>query len=308
MARDVTLRAAYQDLAGDETFELWLKHESDAWLLGMTGDVELAEDGTQDFVLLTLTAGDTYVAQLRLKRAGRYRTGYLSGNPDAWPAQSRCEFTPGALEGVGAPFIVSAIWSRTSSVSQKIAVTITPDNDDIDINVYRDGVLIGTVEAPHVGDVEYNDVDPPLGVEYEYTAAHVVSGGLIGTVSGPEDCFAGPLPPTGFVQTSSPTNYGSYEVTWDDDGRDNRIEDDYLCVATDWALVTGGAAVVTGPLTETKESTETPAGGTQAVAFHARIRATETAFTVDDVSDWVMITIDMEIDDPDDDTNFDTCP
>lgn len=307
MARDVTLRAYYTDLAGDETFELWLKHESDAWLLGMTGDVVLDVDH-QDFTLLTLTTGDTYVAQLRLKRAGRYRTGYLSGNPDTWPAQSRCEFTPGALEGVGAPLAVSTIWSRTSSVSQKIAFTITPDNDAIDLNVYRDGILIGTVAAPHVGDVIYNDVDPTIAIEYEYTAAHVVSGGLIGPVSAPLDCFAGPLPPTGFVQTSAPSTYGEYTVDWDNDGRNNRIEDDYLCVATAWALVTGGAAVVGGPLTETKEPTALPAGGTQAIALHARIRATETAFTVDDVSDWVMINIDMEIDDPDDNTNFDTCP
>jgi hypothetical protein len=307
MARDVTLRAVYSDLAGDETYELWLKHESDPWLLGVTGDVVLDVDH-QDFTLLTLTAGDTYVAQLRLKRAGRYRTGYLSGNPDAWPAQSRCEFTPGALEGVGAPLAVSAVWSRTSSVSQKIAFTITPDDPDIDLNVYRDGILVGTIAAPHVGDVVYNDVDPTIAVEYEYTAAHVVSGGLIGPVSGPQDCFAGPLPPVGFVQTSGPTTYGEYTVDWLDDGRSNRIEDDYLCVATAWALVTGGAAVTTGPLTETKEPTALPAGGTQAVAFHARIRATETAFTVDDVSDWVTINIDMEIDDPDDNTNFDTCP
>lgn len=307
MSRDVTLRAVYQDLAGDETYELWLKHDTDAWILAVTGDVVLTM-GHQDHTLLTLVTGDPYAAQLRLKRAGRYRTGYLSGNPDAWPAQSRCEFVPGALEGVGAPTIDSAIWSRTSDVSQKIQLTITPDDNDIDIAIYRDGVEHVVVAAPFVGAFTYDDVNPTIATEFEYTAAHKVSGGLLGAFSAPVDCFAGPLPPTGFVQTSGPTTYGEYTVDWDNDGRTNRIEDDYLCVATSWALVTGGAAVIAGPLIETKEPTALPAGGTQGVVFNARIRAEVTAFTVTDVSDWETIAIAMEIDDPDDDTNFDTCP
>jgi len=308
MPRDIVLRAFYQDLVGDETFELWVQHESDGWVLSIVGEVVVAS-GHQDFSLFSLVSGDTYTAQIRLKRSGRYRTGYLSGDPDSWPSASRCEFVTGALEGVGAPTINSGTWSRTSSISQKIELNITPDDNAVDIAVYRDDVQIGVASAPFFGAFSFEDIDPTLGAEYAYIVKHiVVLSGLTGPSSNEVDVFSGPLPIAGFVMSSGPTDYGEYEIDWTSDARTYRAEDDYLCVGTTYSLLTGGAALVTGPHTETKEPTALPVGGTQSIFFHCRMRAEVTAFTVTDVSDWTTITITMEIDDPDDDTGFNTCP
>lgn len=308
MARDVTLRATFQELVGDETYEFWLQHEDDEWELNQAGDVELTM-GHQDYLIPGLIAGDNYAAQVRLKRAGRYRVGYLTSNPDSWPAQSRCDFVPGALVGVGAPVINSATWSRTAVDSQKIAVNVTPDDINVDVAIFRDGVEIAVVPAPLASPFTYDDVDPPIATEYTYTAFHKTTGGLYGPISNSVDTYSGPPAIAGFVQTSAVDNYGTYEVNWTDDGRTYQLQDDYLCVGTTYAFQVGGeAGFVTGPHEVGKEIEVIPEGATQAISFHCRMRPKVTAFTVEDFGPWTEITIDMEIDDPDDNTNFNTCP
>lgn len=309
MARDVTLRATYDELVGDETYEVWLKHESDAWGLEDTGDV-VPDDDHQDFVLLGLTAGDDYIAQLRLKRAGRYRTGYLTSDPDTWPEGSRAEFTPGALEDAGAPEITDGVWARTSSSATNTTLTVNPDPDSLtlDIKILRDGVEIGTISAPHAGDgLTFVDTDPPLGSDHEYIAAHT-AGFLDGPSSSPFHVFGGPLAPTSFVRVTASDAYGTYEVSWDDlgSGYKYRLQDDFLCPAVYTAVIGPPGTMTGGSLEVHAESTEIPVGDTQAVAFHCRIRAEVTAFTITDVSGYEVVLIEMliEADNPD----YSTCP
>jgi hypothetical protein len=301
MARDVTLRVTYADLVGDESYELWLQHVPDAWALEDTGDVDPDIDQHQDFLLPILVSGDDYVAQFRLKRAGRYRTGYVLSNPDAWPAASRLEFTPGALVGVDAPTIVSATWSRTSSVATKIAVVITPDDAAIDLHVLRDGAIIGTIAAPHVGDVTFNDNDPELAVVHTYTAAHT-AGFLDGPLSVSVDCFAGPLPPTALARTSADDSFGKYTCTWESGSTTVRFQDDFLCDTIYATYHVGTEEIFERQI----ETAEIPDHGVQRAHFHARVRREITAFTVTDVSDW--ITLNVECDIYDDNLDFHSCP
>lgn len=301
MSRDVTLRATMSDLVGDETYELWLKHESADWALFATGDVDVDEEYEQDFVLQELVDGDDYVAQIRLKRAGRYRVGYLTANPDTWPSASRCEFIPGALEGVGAPTIASGVWERTDADSTQITLTITPDDVTKDLKILRDGVEIGTVVAPLTA---YIDHDPTLGVNHVYIAKHTV-GFLDSNPSAPFDVFAGPPVPADASMTSAPDDYGAYTLGWDADGEAVRGQHDFLCDGTYVNSFVGGPTTASTK-DVTIEVTEMPPGATQTANFHARVRREVTTFGITDVSDWVVINIAMLIDDPN--TDYHSCP
>ncbi len=301
-SRDVTIQWTGNDEAGDETYELWLKHADDAWELDQTGDVALDIDSHQSFLVSTLIEGDTYTVQIRQQRAGRYRAGYLTADPDTWPSQSRVTFVPGALVGVGAPVINSATWERTSSSTTDIALSINADDLTKDLKVFRDGVLITTLTAgPFTNPIAYTDHDPPLGVSHEYTARHTASS-LDGPLSAPLDCFAGPLPPTSVSQTSLTSHFGSYTIDWDDDGVDTDVEDDFLCADT----FVNQTTTDTPPYERFVEMDIIPDHGTVAADFHARVRARVTAFTITDVSDWATIAIECQI--YDDNTAFNSCP
>lgn len=304
MARDVTLQATMDELVGDETYELWLKHNTDAWELQDTGDVDIDIDSHQDFLLQSLVQGDDYVAQIRLKRAGRYRVGYITSNPDSWPSGSRCEFTPGALEGIDAPTIVSGAWARLDVDSTRITLTITPFDAAKDIKVLRDSVEVGIIEAPHLGDVTYQDDDPTLGVNHVYTAKHTV-GFLDSDPSAPLNVFAGPPVPDSVSRTSPDDQYGHYQLAWDADSETVRGQDDFLC-DTVYVDSIGGGPTTASTADIVIEGTETPPGGTQSVSFHARVRREVTSFSVTDVSDWVTVAVTMLIDD--DNTDYHSCP
>lgn len=307
MTRTIVTQFNSNEVIGDETYEVWLKHESDPWALVDAGDVE---SPTQQFTLPGLIDGDHYAMQVRMTRAGRYRVGYLSADPETWPAGSRLEFTVGSLIDVGAPTLDAVDdWVRVDADHTKFTVHITPNDTTQDLQLLRDNVVVHTFAAPLASPIVYDDVDPPLNANHTWKARHI-AGTLVGPTSGTITKYAGPPPVLGFNQTSVFDNYGNYTVGWTDDGRTVRIEDDYLCVATSFVGLTGSPYVGGGggTHTEQKETTEIPEGAVQSIAFHARIRAEVTTFGVTDVSDWDEILIQMTIDDPDDDTNFNTCP
>jgi hypothetical protein len=305
MARDVTLRATASDLVGDETYELWLKHETDAWFLEASGVLSVDIDNQEDFLLSTLVEGAHYVAQMRLKRAGRYRAGYLTSDPDTWPSESRVEFIPGALEGVDAPVMNSATWSRTSSIATRVTISINAADVTKDIKVYRDGGYIATISQPHTNPITFIDNNPALAVNHAYTAKHTV-GFLDGPESTPVECFAGPLPPSAFVRTSPDSQYGKYDLSWSAGGDDVQVQDDFLCVDVFSNQISGPGTTTASVLTVFKELTLSPPGATQTADFHARGRRYTTSFTVTDVSDWAVAEIIMLIDDPNADYN--SCP
>lgn len=281
MSRLVTVRYTFQELVGDETYELWLKHETDPWVLYATGVIALTS-GHQDFQLDELVDGDDYITQIRLIRSARYRLAYQPSDPGVWPVSSKITFNAGALTSAGAPTLTGGAWTRTSGASQKITVTVEGDDDAIDLDLYRDGVVIHTFLGGTLsGPTPYDDVDPPIAAAHIYTARHR-SGTLSGPVSDALSTFAGPPAPEDLLQTSDPTDFGFYTVTWDDLGESTQVEHDFLCPGVFSPLTTTSA----GTRTETLESDVIPTTTTQSATFRVRVRNEVTAFTVTDVSAW----------------------
>lgn len=181
MLRDVTIRQTMHEMLGDEQVEVWLKIGAGAWTLDRTVDVEAGP--TQDFEFLALTADVVHVMQTRAVREGRYRAGYLGGDPDAWPEQSRVEFIPGQ-DPAAAPTIVSASWDDATTTAT-VTVTPNPAHLDLDLELLRDGVVVDTIAAPHVGDVVFETVMASDEAVHNFTARHIVGGGLNGQQSDP---------------------------------------------------------------------------------------------------------------------------
>lgn len=281
MLRDVVIRATLHERIGDETYELWLKPGEDPWALEAVGDVEQVA-ATQDFELLGLTEGVEYVAQLRFKREGRYRAGYLTVDPDTWPAQSRLEFMPGLSSSWGAPVIDAGEWSRTSGVSQKVAIDITPDDDAVDIELLRDGVVVATAVAPHGGPITIDDVDPPQGAYHNYTARHT-DGSSFGPSSNLLAVYPGPQPPSAVDIAQDVGHLGKYDVTW--------TNSPYAGAG----VVTYASSVSSddpGPWTAEVADASSPANvdagcPTDLTEIFARVRTKVTQFGVDDYSEYI---------------------
>lgn len=303
---NVTINAIENEMVGDEFAELWLRRGSDAWELYDT--VAIENDGDQDFVFLGLEADVVHVVQTRSIRDGRYRAGYLSADPDAWPEQSRFAFRPGA-DPAAAPTIAATSWERTAADAQNITVTVTPHASHLDLalQLFRDGELVATVEGPHVGDVDLVDEDPPLAQEHEYTARHVELGVILGDFSAPASQWSGPDAPTGLAEGT--TGFYSYEVTWDApvSGAVTRVQDDYLC-SGNFANrgVTAADETSFSTIALEKESGAASNGNVPA-NFQARARHEVTSFSVTDVSAWTSpVAIEAEM--AADETAFNSCP
>ncbi len=245
------------------------------------------------------------MAQIRLERAGRYRAGYLTSDPDSWPASSRVEFVPGELVGSGAPSIDAGTWERTSGTETAITLTITPDDLAVDLKVLRGGVLLETLAGPFAGPtVEYVDVDPAIAEAHEYTARHT-AGGLDGPLGDPLTVFAGPPAPASLAQTSAPDHFGGYEIAWVSGSVDVRVQDDFLC-ALEYVDVVPVAVTDTEAMEVLYETDLSPDHGTQNVEVHVRVRAEVETFSVLDVSAWVTILVTLDV--YDDNADYGSCP
>lgn len=300
--RTVTIHATTNNLVGDETFEAWLKHAG-AWALVDAGDVEQIAT-TQDFVFPGLIDGDAYSLQLRMKRTGRYRVGYLSSDPDSWPAQSRIDFTPGSLIGVGAPVLTAVDnWERLDVDSSRFVVHITPDDLDTNLELIDNGVLIHTFVAPLTATIDYTVTDPTLNIDHEFKARHI-AGTLGGPMSNIITKYAGIGPVTGFSLSIPSGSFAEYQANWTDDGRRFRLEDDFPCPSTTFYLVDADADL--GFKIVHKGILDTPDGPTLSANVTVRIRAEIDHFSTTDVSDWIEASIAIDIDA--DDTEFGSCP
>lgn len=305
--RNVLLGATWHELYGDETFELWLRHGTGAWALVEEGDVTVGDEEEQQFTLTGLVEGDHYTAQTRLKRNGRYRVGYLTADPDTWPAQSRVDFVAAALEDVEAPTIDSAVWSRTSALATQIALSVTAADTAKGLRLFRNGVQVAEIPGPHVNPVAIIDDEAPLGELHEYVARHFVES-TNGTASAPVECFGGPAPPADFVRTTPDSSYHQYTLTWDADGDDVEPQDDFLCVDTAFQdTAPGDGRITDSTITVFKSLILTPPGATASVSFTARARRYKTTFGVEDVSNWVEVPVTILIDD-DNNEGYNTCP
>lgn len=284
--RDVVITATINEPQGDETYELWLKRGAAPWSLEDVGDVP--DTATQDFEILGLEEAVVHVMQLRMKRQGRYRVGYLTADPDSWPSQSRYEFTPGLSDDIGAPSITDTSWARTSGVLHTTTVEVTPhlDHDDLDIQLLRNGVVIATATAPHGGPVLIDDDNPPSEVLHEYTARHVV-GFLAGPESAVVEQWPGPPAPSALEDISA-SNFYEYEVQWvnGEASAHTQLQDDYsdAGVYVDRALANPAATTQASGVLP-KSSVMAPNGNLNG-KVGTRVRHEWTQFAVTDVSQW----------------------
>lgn len=298
--RSVTLRATWHDMTGDEAVEVWLKRGDDPWELATVDAVDLTE-ATQLFTITGLESDVLHVVQLRASREGRYLAGYLDGDPDEWPEQSRFEFTPGT-SSAGPPTINSAIWARTSSVAQQITVNITAavGSEALDIELYRDGVLLDTIPGPNAAPFDYVDHDPDLAEFHEYKCRHI-DGDLHGDFSNIVNVFAGPIGPVDFMQTGVIPQFYAYEVGWTMGvaGAVTRIRDDWNLGLVQNRALTGVDVTDQAVGGLEKDSAHDPNGN---VLTHTQVEARHELahFTVIDVSEWVAIS--AAIDEADDET------
>lgn len=288
--RDVVLRYTSHEMVGDETVELWLKRGAGDWALESSGLVDTGNPPFMDFEILGLDSGTLHKSQVRVFRDGRYRAGYIGGDPDAWPDQSLLEFIPGA-EAAPAPTIVSAEFERTSGVAHQMNVTVTPNAGalDLDLDLYRDGVFVDTIAGPHVGDVVFVDPMPTIATSVEYTARHRQFT-LDGELSDPLDAFVGPPAPTGLVQVAEISDYYAYHVDWTNVGGDIRVRDNWP-VAGFINRSLHGAGTTHHDQTVEKESAGMEGSDEQVVNCDVEIRHEVTSFAVVDVSDWVSVNV-----------------
>lgn len=304
--RDVVLRWSNADMVGDESYELWLKVGSADWVLFQTGS--LLTEPSQDFTLLDLTEGVAHVAQVRRVRGGRYRSEYLSNNPELWPEASRLEFTPGFDPDFGTPTINGTSWERTSAGSHRITVNATAaaGSEAYTLQLLRSGVVVDEVEGPHVGAVDLHDVDPTIAANHSYTVRHV-AGVLEGPQTAPVVRWAGPDAPTGLAQESG--EWYGYEFSWDapESGAVTEWGDDYLCPSQiDSRGTTAADAVTTGAFSGLEKESALEPNGNAPASFAGYARHKVTTFGVEDVSEWESLTIDTEI--ANDETAFQSCP
>lgn len=286
--RDVVITANINERIGDETYELWLKRGTGPWLLEDTGAVSPSPAATQDFEILGLEEDLAHVMQLRMKRAGRYRTGYLTADPDTWPAQSRYEFTPGLSDDMGAPVLSAISWERTSGVLQTISFTVTPDDLALDVQILRNGVVIDTVSAPHAGAFAYDDENPPQGgsTAHDYTARHS-QGFLTGPLSNELSQWPGPPAPTALEDVSS-SNFYEYTVGWtnSESGAHTQVQDDYSDAGQYVDRVLANPAATSANSGTLPKTSELASNGNLNGKVGTRVRHEWTQFAVTDVSDW----------------------
>lgn len=290
--RNVTLRGTSHEMVGDETVELWLKRGAGDWALEQSAPIDTSNPPFMDWEVLGLESGVQHVAQVRVFRDGRYRAGYIGGDPDAWPAESRIEFIPGA-EAAPAPTIVSAVFERTSGVAHQMNVTVTPNPAalDLDLDLYRDGVFVATIAGPHVGDVVFTDEDPPIASTRTWTARHRQFT-LDGVLSGPLLAWVGPPPPTDLVQVAEFDDYYAYHIDWTNVGGSIRVRDDWQAgPPVNRALL--GSGSTHHDQTLEKESAKSEGADEVITSCSVDIRSEVGSFSVTDVSDWVSVSVDV---------------
>lgn len=164
------------------------------WFLARTVAVSA---GSTQVVRVTqgIEPGRAYLVALRHRRGTLYNAGAEdASNPALWPSVSRGTFET----TVDPPTILGAVWSRTAADAERVTLTIQPvaGLEAVDIEVWRrEGTsgafaLLGTISAPHTGDVEYADttIDGERIYQYAVLTATTIPGAL-GT---PTSVWAGP--------------------------------------------------------------------------------------------------------------------
>jgi len=310
---------AWDDVSpeGDETVEVWLRRDGDAWGASptATASISLAPEVTVD----GLYAGD-YELAIRYKRDGLYSaagtvTGQptydYTGAPDTWPAVSQGAFTV----ATPAPSITSLVWSRQSMSVERVAVTYAGAFVvQILRNTTNDAGTATLIHTASGSSGTYNDDAPGTGeTTVYYFVRHRYPDLTTGPASSGYARWIGPNAPTGLEQIiASPTypaDYYIYTLQWDapNSGATTTVEDQYLCASVYATRGTTAADAVTVSHTVQKDSAMSEDGSEIMAEFDVRARHNQTAFTVTDNGEWAVlpsVAVRIAVDE----TAFNSCP
>lgn len=164
------------------------------WYLAKTVPVSALTN--QTIRIEDLEPGNLYDIALRYRRGLLYNAGASdTDNPDTWPSISQCQTTTTA----DPPTVNSATWSRIDGSTEQIEVDLTPADADEDIEIWRaveiggspgTPVMIDTISAPHVGDVQYQD--QTISGENAYYYYGVTAAAVDSPLSNGVRAWAGP--------------------------------------------------------------------------------------------------------------------
>lgn len=301
--RIITLQWVNNQMAGDELLELW-KKVAGVWSLETTIPVAAIAEQTHEFSGLP---GTTYRFAIRGRRDGSYRTDYQSANPDDWPAVSKLDHTAGQPT----PVLAFTGWDRTSGVRQILTFSWTNFDTARPTRFWRDDGggfdLIATIGAG-VSTYEY-EIQPG---EEEETFDFYVDQAADDATSEPSNelsIYAGPEAPSNLSVSPPEPSYSNiwygYNVEWSNasGSYSTRVEDDYCGAYTSRSLAGGGVSSYM-ELGLPKDSVMDPNGNVEAI-IGVRVRHEVTSFAVLDVSEYVEISVPIDI--ASDETAIGTC-
>ena len=274
VADTLTVTFDKTDQVGDELWEVFARLSTGpgAWSKAETvpdsGSTpqSIAVDGR-----LPLTE---YDLAIRCQRGGLVPVGYESSNPDNWDAAT----APGAKvddqpTSALALEITSAVWSRTSDVAEKVALVFAapPAGCAVEVHVSANGVdfsLDGTT-APDATTYDYDG--SAVGETARWFKLRAKRGALVGAFGAAVRVWIGPLKPE-FVSTEE-YGPGQWLITWTNnvsvgwtEGKNHNgdVFTFLVLVPINWKAV---------------ESDN---------FLGVELRHNQTAFTVEDYSEWVV--------------------
>jgi hypothetical protein len=289
---DVTVKNVRH--AGDEIIEAWLKEEVESgegdWGTEPWARFPVGPGATTPIRIEGLTPGSDYTLAVRYKRGLLYNKAYQSETPETpphWPSVSVGTFQT----SIDPPLFVSGVWARTAADAEKITLTLTPavDQEDNDIDIYRDGEYLATIAGPHTGNVTYEDENffdtESAGYDeldreepFHYTARTIGESAIESIDSDTLDVWPGPagFPTFGWILSrGSGYEVGSGTVVA---GRDVDVWDDYndagghTAFAPRFTIATGDYTGASGALT----------GLTVPLLIDVQLRYSLTQFGVED--------------------------
>jgi hypothetical protein len=252
--------------------EAWLRVVGDAWPGSATAT--RAVSTLPHTVALSGLLPGNYEVALRYLRQAVYSTSY-TGAPNTWPSASRGTFTL----ATAAPTITGAVWSRTGSSAEQIAVTWTAGNPGLTAKIYwsaTNDITGATLLSSVAASGTYTHTTPTGEADNYYWLRHVNVDTTLGPASASFDAWGGPPAPPVFVSLVEVGSSVFYRLTW--------TNGDATLATQAWVKLNAGSYALAGTAAAGEVEylgsvTAPPVGGT---TVRAKARHKATAFTVDD--------------------------
>jgi hypothetical protein len=259
---------------GAETVEVWARNLDTAGAWSQLGSVGVS-GASQSLALSGLAPLSDYEVALRYRLNGLYRADFNNADPGTWPANAK---GTGTVKGEE-PTAFTQTWSRTGAAAEKIQLgwTNTYTTAGIDIEVYRNGVLLATVVNNGLGAQTYDDTTVAGETNYQYSLRYKRYVNNFSDSTATVTRWAGPNAP---IEPKSLTSTlgSTYQATWalGKAAAITEVWDDY---PSGYALRFTTAAGETARI-------ETIAGSGGSTV-RVKVRHKETAFTTTDYSEFL---------------------